>query len=162
MWLNTMFVLSLIGASLSRSIIFVVMLSGSASFALTKSDVVVAEVTNKFFLVGFKVSTALQMKKPVLLLSTANKVDSVIGVDLNEENIIYSQYNNDNLENIIEEFAQQNIRYGKQVRFISIYIFYLILDFRWSQAYLKAYLISLPACSFGKGWIRTFGVYQLT
>ena len=85
--------------------------------AVTKSDVVVAEVTDKSFLVGFQVSTALQMKKPVLLLSTTNKVDSVIGVDLNEENISYSQYNNENLENIIEEFAQQNISDGKQVRF---------------------------------------------
>lgn len=85
--------------------------------AVTKSDIVVAEVTNKSFLVGFQVSTALQMKKPVLLLSTTNEVDSVIGVDLNEDNIRYSQYNNENLESIVEEFVKQNSRDGKQVRF---------------------------------------------
>lgn len=85
--------------------------------AVTKSDIVVAEVTNKSFLVGFQVSSALQMKKPVLLLSTTNEVDSVVGVDLNEENIRYSQYNEKNLESIVEEFVKQNIRDGKQVRF---------------------------------------------
>ena len=57
------------------------------------------------------------MKKPVLLLSTISEVDSVIGVDLNEDNIRYSQYNNENLESIVEEFVKQNLRDGKQVRF---------------------------------------------
>lgn len=85
--------------------------------AVTKSDIIVAEVTSKSFLVGFQVSSALQLKKPVLLLSTTDEVDSVIGVDLNEENIKYSQYNNENLEEIIKEFVEQNKRDGKQTRF---------------------------------------------
>lgn len=85
--------------------------------AVAKSDFVVAEVTNKSFLVGFQVSSALQLKKPVLLLSTSDEVDSVIGVDLNEENIKYAQYNKDNLEKIIKEFVDQNKKDGRQTRF---------------------------------------------
>jgi len=85
--------------------------------AISKADIIVAEVGNKSFLVGFQVAFALQMKKPILLLSKLDKVDSALGVSLNEEIIRYSQYSDNNVEDIINAFIEENRRGGKDIRF---------------------------------------------
>jgi hypothetical protein len=85
--------------------------------AISKADVIIAEVGNKSFFVGFQVALALQKKKPVLLLAQTKRVDSVIGVSLNEEIIRYSQYNDETIEKIIFDFVEENKRGGKDIRF---------------------------------------------
>lgn len=85
--------------------------------AISKADIVVAEIGKKSFLVGFQVSMAIQLKKPTLLLSKFEQIDSAIGVSLNEELATYCQYNEKNTVNIISEFVNNNSRDMKQVRF---------------------------------------------
>ncbi len=85
--------------------------------AISKADIIVAEVGQKSFLVGFQVSNALQMKKPILLLSRFNEVDSAVGVSLHEEIIKFAQYNDDNIEKVIAEFIEENSSGGKDIRF---------------------------------------------
>ncbi len=85
--------------------------------AISKADIVVAEVSKKSFLVGFQVSLAIQQKKPTLLLSILDHVDSAIGVSLNEELVSYCQYNDKNIDNAISEFVAENSKEKKQIRF---------------------------------------------
>lgn len=85
--------------------------------AISKADIVVAEVSKKSFLVGFQVSLAIQQKKPTLLLSKLDHIDSAIGVSLNEELVSYCQYNVKNIDNVISEFVAENSKEKKQIRF---------------------------------------------
>lgn len=85
--------------------------------AISKCDVVIAEVSQKSFLVGFQVALALEKKKPVLLLSRHENVDSVFGVSSNEDIIKHSVYDKDSLDEVIRLFITENNKGGKDIRF---------------------------------------------
>lgn len=85
--------------------------------AISRADIIVAEVGKKSFLVGFQVASALQMKKPILLLSKYEKVDSALGVSLNEEIIKYARYTDSNVDEIVGAFIEENRKGGKDIRF---------------------------------------------
>ncbi len=85
--------------------------------AISRADIVVAEVGQKSFLVGFQVAHALQLKKPILLLSKLEKIDSVLGVSLSEDIIKYSHYTDSNVEGVIKKFISENSMDGKNIRF---------------------------------------------
>lgn len=85
--------------------------------AISRCDVVVAEVSQKSFLVGFQVALALQKKKPVLILSRHEKVDSISGVSSNEDIIKHAVYDEKNLHEIIRSFISENNKGGKDIRF---------------------------------------------
>lgn len=85
--------------------------------AVSRADVIIAEISNRSFLVGFQVAYALQMKKPVLLLSNHNRTRGAIGLSENEEIIKFSRYDSTNLEAIIVNFISENSSANKDLRF---------------------------------------------
>jgi hypothetical protein len=85
--------------------------------AISKADVILAEVSKSSFLVGFQVACGLQLKKPVLLLSTHEKADGALGVSLNEEIIKFARYDKENISQIIKDFVEENRLGTKDIRF---------------------------------------------
>lgn len=85
--------------------------------AISRSDVIVAEVSEKSFLVGFQVACALQMKKPILLLSRHTNAEGALGVSLNEEIIKFCTYTDDNVRECIKGFMDENRAGTKSIRF---------------------------------------------
>lgn len=85
--------------------------------AISKADIVVAEVGQKSFLVGFQVASALQMKKPILLLSRHTEVDSALGISNSEEIIQFAKYDKRSINTILADFLIDNRRGGKDIRF---------------------------------------------
>jgi hypothetical protein len=85
--------------------------------AVSRADVIVAEISNRSFLVGFQVAYALQMKKPILLLSNHNRTRGALGLSENEEIIKFSRYDSTNLEAIIVNFINENSTANKDLRF---------------------------------------------
>jgi hypothetical protein len=85
--------------------------------AISKADIVIAEISRKSFLVGFQVASALQLKKPILLLSSHDEVETAIGASLNEDIIKFVKYTRNNLEDKIVEFINENSVRAKNLRF---------------------------------------------
>lgn len=85
--------------------------------AVAKADVIIAEATYSSFSVGFQIATALQHKKTTLLLrhEDANKDDFVTGVG--HACLEHKEYNDKNLEPIVEKFLEDNNIQTKDMRF---------------------------------------------
>ncbi|MDQ5972349.1 MAG: hypothetical protein QG553_508 [Patescibacteria group bacterium] len=85
--------------------------------AVSKADIIVAEISRKSFLVGFQVANALQQKKPILLLSDNDQVETAIGASIDEDIIQYAKYTPKNLEEVIGKFIDQNKVKKKDLKF---------------------------------------------
>lgn len=85
--------------------------------AISRADVVVAEVGAKSFFVGFQVSRAIQLKKPTLILSQTSEVDSIIGINKGEEGLHFKVYDQSTLRPIIEQFLKSERNNLKDIRF---------------------------------------------
>ena len=85
--------------------------------AISRADIILAEVSKSSFLVGFQVASALQMKKPVLLLSTHTQADGALGLSLNEEIIRFCQYTSKSIDKIVGDFIEENRMGAKDIRF---------------------------------------------
>lgn len=85
--------------------------------AISRADVILAEVSNSSFLVGFQVACALQLKKPVLLLSTHEQADGALSASLNEEIIRFARYSSNNIDTIVGDFVVENQTGTKDIRF---------------------------------------------
>ena len=84
---------------------------------VAEADVIIAEVSYDNFGVGYQVATAVQQKKPVLLLrrSKAEKGAFVTGID--DGWARYEEYSESNLEGILEGFLADNDITVKDMRF---------------------------------------------
>ncbi len=85
--------------------------------AISKSDIIIAEVSEKSFLVGFQVASALQMKKPILLLSRHKNAEGALGVSLNEEIIKFCNYTGEDVAEHVQKFIKENSAGTKSIRF---------------------------------------------
>lgn len=81
-----------------------------------RADIVIAESTVPSFSVGFQVSVAMQIKKPILILNKVNVKDAPFpsGID---EGILYKDYNDKNLKSIVIKFLKDNDVQLKDMRF---------------------------------------------
>jgi len=85
--------------------------------AISRADLILAEVSNSSFFVGFQVACALQMKKPILLLSTHANADGALSTSLGEEIIRFARYTIDDIDSIIGDFITENNMGAKDIRF---------------------------------------------
>jgi hypothetical protein len=85
--------------------------------AVTKADIVIAEISRKSFLVGFQVAVGLQQKKPILLLSSHDAIETAIGASMDEEIIKLVEYNDKNLKSEIVKFINLNKPQTKDLKF---------------------------------------------
>lgn len=69
------------------------------------------------FGVGHQVASAIQQKKPVLLLSRDDIVNDSLVTGLDDTIVHYKEYNNSNLEQIVKNFLEENNVQAKDLRF---------------------------------------------
>jgi (2Fe-2S) ferredoxin len=84
--------------------------------AITKADVVIADTTFRSFSVGYQVATAVQMKKPTLVLHQEGSKDSFFASGI-EVGVTYKEFNPKNVKEIIERFLKENDIQAKDMRF---------------------------------------------
>lgn len=84
---------------------------------LAKADVLIAEVTYSSFGVGYMVATAIQQKKPTLLLSKEGVENLSLVRDLDDAVVKFHMYNASNVEQIVKEFLAANDLRAKDLRF---------------------------------------------
>ncbi len=85
--------------------------------SITDTDLIIAEISDMSFFVGFRVSSALALKKPVLLLSRTRDVLGALGVSENEDIVTFCHYNRSNLKGHISRFLNEYKNGGKSIRF---------------------------------------------
>lgn len=86
--------------------------------ALARSDIVIAEVSDSSFGAGFQVATAIQQKKPILLLIRKNKAEEgTFNVGVNNSFVSKNYYDEDNIESIVAKFIKDNTIETKDLRF---------------------------------------------
>lgn len=88
--------------------------------SLAKTDIVIADVSNKSFAVGFHVAMALNHKKPTLLLQREGYGEGKTGfypAAATDNMLVHRMYNEGNLEEIIDEFVKENQIDNKDLRF---------------------------------------------
>lgn len=85
--------------------------------AIARSDVVIAEASYENFGVGYQVATAVQQKKPVLMLrrKTADKNAFATGVE--EGWVLQKDYDDKDIEEIVKSFLEDNDIQAKDMRF---------------------------------------------
>lgn len=84
---------------------------------ITDADLIVAEISDRSFFVGFRVSSALALKKPVLLLSRTRDVLGALGVSENEDIVTFRHYNESNLKGHVSHFINEYKNDRKNIRF---------------------------------------------
>lgn len=84
---------------------------------VAKADIMIAEVTHSSFGVGYQVATAMQQKKPILLLSKKGTKNDSLVKGLDDTIVRFCEYNEDNLEQLVKDFLADNDIQAKDLRF---------------------------------------------
>jgi nucleoside 2-deoxyribosyltransferase len=85
--------------------------------ALARADIVIAEATTKSFSTGFQVATAIQQKKPVLILTRNNALAGTFGSGISSDFVKRENYNLETLGDIVSDFINENSIDNKDLRF---------------------------------------------
>lgn len=85
--------------------------------AIAKADVIIAEATQTGFGVGYQLAYAVQQKKPVLILRSADANPDSFASGLDDVNVKYHEYDDSNLEKIVSDFLDENEIAVKDMRF---------------------------------------------
>jgi hypothetical protein len=103
--------------------------------SLNKADVMVAEVTEKSFGVGFQVALAAQQKKPILLLHQKHGYKKSLADGVAGDYIERKDYQNgDEIEGLVNAFLEKNDIKAKDMRF-NFFIDRNIYNYlRWAAA----------------------------
>ncbi|PID31906.1 hypothetical protein CR970_03450 [Candidatus Saccharibacteria bacterium] len=85
--------------------------------AIAKSDVVVAETSHESFAVGYQVASAVQQKKPVLLLRQSSADSNSWVTGLRGDWVRHERYDSKTLKPIMQGFFKENDIQTKDMRF---------------------------------------------
>lgn len=85
--------------------------------AIAKAEVIIAETSEPSFGVGYQVAYAVQLKKPVLILRRLGSNTDGFASGIDNINVKYQEYEDDNLEEIVESFLNENEISTKDMRF---------------------------------------------
>jgi len=85
--------------------------------ALSRADLVIAEVSAKSFSTGFQVANAIQQKKPVLILTRNNALEGTFGSGISSDFVRSKNYTVDSLGDIIADFINENNIENRDLRF---------------------------------------------
>lgn len=100
--------------------------------ALAKADIVIAEASAKSFSIGYQVATAIQQKKPVLILTHNHALDGTFGSGITSDFVKTKNYTSENIQEIIADFIEENTIDSKDLRF-NFFIDRQIYNYlRWS------------------------------
>lgn len=100
---------------------------------IAKADVVIAETSYDTFGVGYQIATAVQQKKPILLLRHEDADVDSFATGIIDSWVKRASYTDDSLESILFEFLDNNDITVKDMRF-NFFIDRQIYNFlRWSS-----------------------------
>lgn len=85
--------------------------------AVNRADIVIVESTNYTFSQGFQVATALQQKKPTLVISRKPLKNHLISGYRNKMLVLKQYKDEEDLAQIVAEFIQDNTITTKDLRF---------------------------------------------
>jgi hypothetical protein len=85
--------------------------------AISQADLVIVEATSRGFFEGYESSQAASQKKPLLILTRDTSALGISGLSTPTGFVKSVTYDNDDLEEIIEEFLAENIIETKDLRF---------------------------------------------
>lgn len=85
--------------------------------ALSRADLVIAEATAKSFATGFQVANAIQLKKPVLILTRNNALAGTFSSGISSDFVRKEDYDLKNVRDIISDFINENNIENKDLRF---------------------------------------------
>ena len=85
--------------------------------AIAGADVIIADATYENFAVGYQVSSAVQQKKPVLLLRREGVEESAFARGVEDGWVRHEAYTDESIEHILEEFIKDNDITVKDMRF---------------------------------------------
>ncbi len=85
--------------------------------AIDRADLVIVEGSYKSFGNGFQAATALQKKKPLLLLIRRGSDESTISRSAVDPYLIRKEYDDTSLDKIVKDFIQNNTMRTKDMRF---------------------------------------------
>ncbi len=84
---------------------------------IARADVIIAETSYENFGVGYQVAVAVQQKKPVLLLRHATADKNAFATGVEDGWVKRKEYDDKNLESLIEQFLKDNDIQAKDMRF---------------------------------------------
>lgn len=86
--------------------------------AIAKSDLVVAEVTERSFSVGYQVALAIKEKKPTLILARNSRLKATFRAGLSSDFVKVAEYKDkEELKEIVTDFITENSLGPKDLRF---------------------------------------------
>lgn len=85
--------------------------------ALKGADVCIYEATEKSFSIGFQTAMALQLKKPVLVLSRNNSLRNSFGSGIVSDLLTYKNYTEKTVSDVIKSFLEENNPSTHDLRF---------------------------------------------
>lgn len=85
--------------------------------ALARADVIIIEATAKTFSVGFQLATAIQQKKPTLVLMRGNSLAGSFGEGVSSDFVQFADYDDENVDKTIGKFLEVNTIDTKDMRF---------------------------------------------
>jgi hypothetical protein len=85
--------------------------------ALSRADIVIAEASARSFSTGFQVATAIQQKKPVLILTRNNELAGSFGSGIISDFVHTANYTINSVDGIIADFINENNIDNKDLRF---------------------------------------------
>lgn len=87
------------------------------SAAISRADLIIVEATKKSFFVGYRMAQAVQQKKPTLILYRENSFPGAAHLSKNSDFMYAAEYNDSNLEKVIDKFVEENTISVKDMRF---------------------------------------------
>lgn len=85
--------------------------------ALERADVVIAEASAMTFSTGYLVAQAINLKKPILVLTRDNQLEGTFGSGIVSDFVRLVNYSASDVRNVIAEFIDENNIDNKDLRF---------------------------------------------
>ncbi len=85
--------------------------------SVAKADVMIVETTYTSFGVGYQMATAVQQKKPILMLRRKGTENDSLAYGLDESVITFKEYDDATLEKTVKTFLIENDIQSKDMRF---------------------------------------------
>lgn len=86
--------------------------------AIARSDILIVDASEHSFAVGFQVATAVNQKKPVLMLEGPDSDGSSFASGIKSDFVKFEKYQkNKEIEGVVEEFLSENSIENKDLRF---------------------------------------------
>lgn len=115
-WVESAHKLSLTGEEAGSALDWVAIYRENMEI-LAGADVVIADISETNFAVGYMVAVGLQHKKPTLILFREKTIEDTMASGMDESLVVLKEYNKETIEGIVNKFLDDNRIETKDMRF---------------------------------------------